>query len=268
MNLKPYFITGTGRCGTMLLSRLFSLGENSHCDHESHFRHQSLLHYYRGNGEMTSFREDIEHSLIPTLKEHGRNGKNYGVSSGHLYFAIPELVQRFGTSAKFILLIRKPEAFVQSALARGFFNPSHPHACMQLYPHPRDEIYPHWATTTPFERCLWYWELVNSFVLNEFQKLPDSQVHIVRIEDLNAEKAMDLCNFIGATDILEDRVKELLSYRINATPDAGDKIEVNPYSHQLSKIKSIPDLSCQHKLLHQYTASLFDEIYGEKKSNG
>jgi hypothetical protein len=137
-DVKCYFVTGTGRCGSKLFSMLFSLKKESICLHEKIFRHKSMVEYHL-SGNYSLYLEDIE-EFSQELSKCLKNEVTLGVSSGHLYFAIPTLYKMYSDSARFILLVRKPEDFVISALSRGFFDKLHPNPCMQLYPNKSDNI--------------------------------------------------------------------------------------------------------------------------------
>jgi len=257
---KAFFITGTGRCGTMLLARLLGLSRYAECEHEKYFRHQSMVSCYL-TGDTSGFTQDIEQGY-----EHQRQclehaGQTLGVSSGHLYFAIPQLIDKYGQGAKFVLLVRRPEEFARSALARGFFDPSHPSFCDQIQPHPTDPIHAHWDHATPLERTLWYWSLVNGYVLNQFERLSDHSYRIIRIEDMNPSVATNLCSFLGLADITQDQIQHTLATRVNASPNQADASEPNPYSKQVTLPPVEEWAPLQRELLQQYTGPLRAALY-------
>ncbi|MGK7346167.1 MAG: hypothetical protein ACNS63_10220 [Candidatus Nitrospinota bacterium M3_3B_026] len=151
-----YFVTGTGRCGTMLLSRLLSFGENTRCVHERSVRTDLMKEAYHA-GSMSLFHKEVGRSTRPLVEESNANGLSYGECSGHLYFLFPEIFREFGGDrVKFVLLVRRPDTFVASALARGFFDDTHPHGLEHVRPPKASEIGRAWDSMTPFDKCLWY----------------------------------------------------------------------------------------------------------------
>jgi hypothetical protein len=231
--IRCYFVTGTGRCGTMLVSKLLSLGKNTHCDHEKSIRHSKMTPAYL-TGNLESLYEEIETIIEPLVKSHNRQGLSYGESSGLMYLAFEELYRRYGKKARFILLTRHPEGFVKSALARGFFDPAHPHALEHLRARPATEIGQRWETTSPFEKCLWYWNLVNSMIYDFFCTLPNELWKIQPIEKLDVKACQELYNFLQIDGFDKQVINNLLSKRINASPGIGDGKYVNPKSLPMS----------------------------------
>jgi len=261
--VKCYFVTGTGRCGTKLFSKLFSLSDYSICEHERFFRHRSMMKFYRDN-DFSSFLEDINLHIIPTINYFNKLNKSYGISSGHMFFSIRYLYHIFGENVRFILLVRRPEEFVRSALARGFFDPDHPHSCIQILPNPRDHMFDRWNTASPFEKCLWYWTLVNQFVICAFQKLPKNIYKIFRIEYVNTDLIKDLFDFLELPDFKEAEIQKLLIHRINASPGQGDESDTNPYSLPISLEPIERWNNFQLGLLEQYTGQLRSKLYKGK----
>ena len=261
--VKCYFVTGTGRCGTKLFSKLFSLSDNSLCEHEKYFRHASMIKFYRNN-DFSSFLEDINLHIIPTVNYFNKLNKSYGISSGHMFFSIPYLYHIFGENVRFILLVRRPEEFVRSALARGFFDPNHPHSCIQLLPNPRNPIFKKWGAISPFEKCLWYWNLVNQFVISEFHKMPKNIYRIVKIEDVDTDLVKQLCNFLELFDVKEEEIQKVLAQRINASPGLGDESDINPYSLPISLEPIERWNNFQLSLLERYTGQLCSKLYKDK----
>lgn len=263
---EAFFITGTGRCGTMLLSRLFNLSSKMVCKHEEYFKHQSMLDYYT-RGEINGFIKDIQESFEPSRIHHQTNKITLGVSSGHLYFSIPLLWKMYGEKSRYIFLVRRPDNFVRSAMARGFFDPEHPNYCNQIQPKASDPIAMDWSRISVLERNLWYWSMVNSYLLELCDLLPRHTWRLVKIEDLNTEIAYDLCLFLGITDIDKIKINNLLKQRINASPGHEDNTCVNPYSLSISMPIFSEWNNHDQELLNYYTAPLINRLYPAINNN-
>lgn len=227
-----FFITGTGRCGTMLLARLFSQATDAICEHEQCFRHQSMVACC-ADGDMTGYERDIQQTLLPRIEHHAQEGRLYGVSSGHCYLAVLRLHELLQDRARFVLMVRRPEEFVRSALARGFFDTDHPNTCEQTLPPPRDPIAARWNQASPLEKCLWYWQFVNGKTLAALEQLPTDRWRVLRMEDLNPSTVCDLRDFLGIRGLGDEAVRQGLAHGVNVSPGSGRPGEANPYSQPI-----------------------------------
>lgn len=246
----------------MLVAKVLSLGENSLCDHERSIRYAKMKAAYL-SGEMASLCEEIDSIIDPMVRAHARKGMIYGESSGLLYLVFEELYRRYGDRARFVLLTRKPDAFARSALARGFFDPAHPYPLEHLRARPATEIGGRWDAATPFEKCLWYWDLVNGMVTDFFQRLPDGLWRIQPIETFNLSSCGQLYEFLGIEgfDKKKREIRDLLSVRINATPGQGNGDQVNPWSQEVT-LGGISEWNCQQREIYErWTRRLLGKLY-------
>jgi len=257
-----YFLTGTGRCGTMLISKILDLGKNTRCYHEHSIKYDKMKSSYLSN-DYKSLYEEIDTVINPLVSELNQKKMSYGESSGLIYLAFEELYRRYGKKARFLLLTRHPEGFVQSALARGFFDPDHPYPLEHVRARPSSEIGSRWDEISPFEKCLWYWYFVNSMIYNLFLKMPEKLWKIQPIETLDIISCKNLYKFM-AIEGFEDRkkeIQELLSVRINASPGLGDNSSLNPWSVQMS----LGDISTwepdQKQIYEKWTTHLRKLLY-------
>lgn len=234
--VRCYFVTGTGRCGTMLVSRLLSLGAGSLCDHERSIRYDKLKPAYLAGD--TSINEEIDSLLAPEIRRRNLRGQSYGECSGLMYLVLPELYRRYGAQSRYVLLVRRAEDFARSALARGFFDPDHPKPLEHLRPAPDSEMGQRWAEASPWERCLWYWGVVNGLVYEFFQELPTDLWRIQPIESLDAKAARSLLDFLQIDGVSDEAIQELLGTRVNATPSGSDGGHVNPWSRSMDSVEA------------------------------
>jgi hypothetical protein len=232
-NICCYFITGTGRCGTMLVSRALSLGSNSECSHERSVTTSIMKEAYYSGDYLKLFGE-INKNIVPAVAKSNLNGKIYGECSAHLYFLFEELYRRFGKRTRLGLLVRRPDEFVRSALARGFFNPEHPNALEHLRPAPTSLIGRQWDIMEPYEKCLWYWDLVNAKVMSAFRNIPKEHWKVIRMEDLNAAYVLCLIDFFGIKRANKEGIEKLMIRRVNATPGEAGASEINPWSIRMT----------------------------------
>jgi hypothetical protein len=218
-----------------------------------------------GNHSINEFTKDIN-AYVESLRMDADCGtfRSFGVSSGHLYFAIPLIHKILGNRARFILTIREPEGFVRSALARGFFDPAHPHYCQQLPLHACEKILRHGRATsvvTPFEVNCWYWRMVNEYVLRSFAEIPHELWRVLPLENLCAEKLHAITTWLGIDDMTPQKIDALLKQRINASPLNGEKStnseSINPYSIPVNTDKLSEE---QYGILELYTKDIAANI--------
>jgi hypothetical protein len=238
--VAAYFITGTGRCGTMLLARALALGTNTHCNHEHSVQTLTMKDAFY-TGDYSRLHAESLRTLGELIREHGASARSYGECSSHVFPIVSELARQLGSRVRLALIVRRPDTFVGSALARGFFDPSHPKPCEHVRPSPQTDVGARWLELRPLEKNLWYWNLVNSRVLDAFAKLPAEQTTIIRMEDLGIEEVRRLFGFFGLTgfDEKEAELRSLLDVRVNASPGTGDDRSLNPWSQEIA----VPDIT-------------------------
>jgi hypothetical protein len=115
-----------------------------------------------------------------------------------------------------------------------------------------------------FEKCLWYWNMVNELILNIFSNLNPNIYHIVNIEKINVKTVKALCEFLELNDISEDLIEQVLSKRVNASPGEKDIRSVNPYATQKTLEPFIKWNALQKMQLREYVGNLRTKLYGKE----
>lgn len=266
--ISSYFITGTGRCGSLMLSKVLDCSKYTHCNHEYSINTGRLKKaFYKNNPGIIA--KDIDRLLKHTIIKYNNLGQSYGECSGHLYLVFPELFRRCEYSSRFVLLVRNPIDFVRSALARGFFCPDHPHALEHVVPPKDTAMGLNWCHASPLEKCAWYWATVNGIVLRFFKGLPSSMCRIVRIESIIIEVIKDLYEFLELPDF-EDvlaKIEMILKERHNASPGMGNNKYLNPYSKAIS-LDPMASWSEEDKIaFNRHVRPLQEIIYCSKEIN-
>ena len=227
-----FFGTGTGRCGSMLLVKLLNAGANVTCVHEASMRYDKLAEAWFSN-DHTPLYEEIDKVIKPEIERAVTKGNVWGEISGLLYFAFPEIYRIFGKHAHFLLLVRHPEEYVRSALARGFFDESHPYSLEHARPGPAYSVSGIWDELDPVEKNLWYWGAVNAYVLNFFDSIGHKNCHIIRLEDLCVKKVKSIYQALGIKEFNQEKIKDILAQPVNVSPQkkqAKTSDNVNPWS--------------------------------------
>lgn len=258
------FGTGTGRCGTMLLARILNCSSDVHCNHEHSICAAEMKRAFQ-RGKTEHLVRDSRRILLPTIREHNKRGQIYGEINSHLYLLYPELFRRYENTARFIALVRRPEDFVRSALARGFFSPDHPHPCEHVVPPSDTYMGEHWTQATAFEKCAWYWGMVNGFLYRFFQSIPRTLYRVVRTEFLDMATVRELYGFFGFTDfeVVEQQIRQLLNRRVNGSPGQSDTDEdVNTRSQVIEFGPMDSWTSEQLRVFERHVLPLRDVFYG------
>jgi hypothetical protein len=197
-------ITGTGRCGTGTLARIFG----GH--HE--FRVGYILDkYFLGADPTADPFDTIEKRLAVMLDLHQGIDRKTFVDSSNLYIHFLDAIHLLDPSVKFVLAVRDGKDFVRSAYSRRW----HEQKIFGTVPQKGDTFYECWPCLTPLQRNAWIWVSRNKKALRGLENIPAGQKLTVKIEDLRKEEALDgLAAFTG----LPLREKELAEKGCNANP--------------------------------------------------
>jgi hypothetical protein len=258
-----YVITGTGRCGTMLVQRLLTLSGDTTCVHEQSVRYAKLVDAGLAETPAALYPE-LDDPFGLGIAEARSHGRSFGEASALMFLCVPELARRHGSRIRFVLLTRRAEDFVRSAVARGFFDPTHKYALEHARPRPESDLGRRWRTASPVEKCLWYWQLVNGTVLTAFDALPSSQSVVQTIETFDSEACRRLYGFLGLSDFtsIRDQATALLERRINGTPGLGARADANPWSvaGALASVEAWPDRD--REAYQMWAEPLMQRLYG------
>ncbi|MBW7996609.1 MAG: hypothetical protein FVQ81_08610 [Candidatus Glassbacteria bacterium] len=223
---KAGFAVGTGRCGTRFVSEVAGLEPGVASSHERNAYNESFHRYCKwydlpvdSAGFLAAKREEIEGDLAIA-------GYSFE-ASGYLSFSIKELYESFG--AKFLLMLRRPDKVINSFLFKGWYGK--PYICgkpnlapgyqeheAEWFNHflariaPRGDEFIRWNKLTRVGKLAWYWTALNSSVLQQFAELPASQSMVVKLEELNYVKYLEVADFLGYESAIGREKFESLAY--------------------------------------------------------
>ena len=236
---KVGFAIGTGRCGTEFMARVVSLEPHIASVHERNPLNETFHRYCKwyqlpvdDEGFLYTKRLEISQDLQSTQYSFE--------SSAHLSFSVQELYDSF--ASKFVLLVRNPAAVVKSYIyfknlygapvMRGDPNLAIGYQESKAFHHflgrivPSGQEFLHWTEMTQVGRVAWYWNALNSHVLEQFSKIPESHWRIVKIEELNYSDYLDVAHFLGFSPSISQRNYDaLVADRPNASKGGSRKIE-------------------------------------------
>jgi hypothetical protein len=208
---KVGFAIGTGRCGTLFLHQLLAAEPEVASAHERNpeaeaFHRYCLWHDLPVDDE--GFLAAKEKEIRSDLEQHAYSFE----ATPYLSLSAKALHERFG--AKFLFLIRRPDGVVTSfvhkgfyrspyvvhnvALAAGYQNPS-PERFFTFFARisPKGELFRSWNALTQVGKVAWFWNAFNERTLQALQELPEGSYRVVRIEDFDYSKYLELSAFLG-----------------------------------------------------------------------
>jgi hypothetical protein len=151
-------------------------------------------------------------------------------SSAYLSLSVRELYEHFG--ANFVLLVRSPERVVNSYFHKGWYSELTVRKDPDLAPGyqecesfhhvlarftPSGEKFFQWNTMSRVGKIAWFWNALNDRVMAQFAGLPEDAWRIVKIEELDYGRYLELAGFLGyQVSLPEEEYQALAERRPNA----------------------------------------------------
>lgn len=208
---KPFFVVGSGRCGTLAIARALNMYDDVECQHEyviQHTQPMAMVSAMRPNaGKTPVIWNNIYESAI-----YYSEYKLWGECSNKASWAIRPLNELF-PDAKFIHIVRDGRKVVSSfyhKLAMECYDPRSVNIMMDWLELKEPIIPPiekkYWWPLPPnareldqFSLMCWHWEAINEHILSSFAKLDKSRTRFFQLEDLvsNPKYWQSLTDFLG-----------------------------------------------------------------------
>lgn len=208
---KVGFAIGTGRCGTLFLYQLIDKEAAVASSHERNPDNETFHRYCKWHDlpvDHEGFLATKEKEIRADLESHGYSFE----ASPYVSLSVKELHERFG--AKFILLMRRPDRVVTSFAHKGFYR--HPYQVADVdratgYQDtgrekvhtffarvaPRGDFLRTWNEMSQVGRVAWFWRAWNERTLELLKELPQESYRVVRIEDFDYAKYLEISRFLG-----------------------------------------------------------------------
>ena len=240
------FCVGTGRCGTTFLAELGRMEPSVAASHER-LRLPACYHmfckWHGISSDPEGFLMDRERAIEQDLEAHHVSFE----ASALLSHSILELFERF--DARFLLLVRRPDATVASFAVRGWFldpipwgDPLRPptipegveprHFFGRNLPRGTEE-FERWTKLSQIGKLGWFWNARNRAIVDQLAQLPSSHRRICRLEDLDFDHYREVAAFLGwNTEMARTDFDALADRR----PNAGPNIPLDPRAWPVSAV--------------------------------
>jgi hypothetical protein len=236
------FCVGTGRCGTTFITELLGLEPEVAASHER-LRLAACYHMFcKWHGiasDAEGFLADRDRVVATDLAARRISFE----ASALLSHSIAELHARF--DARFVLLVRRPDACVASFAVRGWFlepiawrdrskPPTIPDAANPRHFFGRnlprgDAEFERWSKLTLLGKLGWFWSARNRAILEQLAALPPARRSWLRLEDFDHARYVELAAFLGyQPTVTTERYAELAASRPNTGPNTPLALDAWP----------------------------------------
>ena len=202
---RPVFVLSTGRAGTKLLTRLLESSKELMPVHEPapELAYHSALAYREPTGS-EALKMAIDLARYEYIRDAYLVNQRYVETNNRISFFAYYLAELY-PQARFIHLVRHPEDFIRSGVARNWYRGQ------SIYDEGRIRDEARFKDWRPEQRVAWLWSATNNFILRFAGRYPQRSFQLKsetlfagRQEELNA-----LWQFLGLDDITTERVRSV-----------------------------------------------------------
>ncbi|MBI1730909.1 sulfotransferase domain-containing protein [Candidatus Acetothermia bacterium] len=278
------FCVGTGRCGTTFLSKVIELEPQVASSSYRHALSDTFHRYCNWHNlpvDSAGFLQNKEIDIVKDLQTHRYSFE----SSSYLSLSIQELFDHF--KAKFILLVRSPANVVNSYLSKDWYankyvkkdpflalgyqqTPEFHHFLGRITPIGDD--FTRWNELTQVGKVAWYWSTLNSAIIKQFRKLPETYYRVQKLEELDYSAYRKIADFLGFhSTIPEDIYNEIAAKRPNArtavsTISNWSSNEILEFEHEVAPVATQLGYEYQISSLLRQKASTNEQEKSEAKT--
>jgi len=274
------FAVGTGRCGTLFLYQVMQQEPAVASSHERNPENEAFHRYcqwHRLPVDTEGFLREKEREIAADLESHSYSFE----ASPYLSLSLNELHERFG--GRFVFLIRRPDGVVTSFVHKGFYRRPYvvqnfdlaagyqdqsPERFFTYFARisPRGDFFRTWNGMTQVGKVAWFWTAFNERILEALDQIPKESYRMVRIEDLDYARYVELCGFLGVEcRVAQSTFDELRMSRPHAfwrkrMVDQWTEQEIEEFEGQVAQLAS--------RFGYEFrVAKLVDEARAEKEES-
>ena len=231
----PVFALGTGRCGTHFLAAALAREPEVAAHHERHPLPDSFQRWCAWYGLAVDPAGFLANKAVGIRGDRATHSVSFEASA-YLTLATPLLREAF--SARFVLLVRRPDRVVRSFLAKGWYASELQRADPRLpagyQPEPEHPHHPfarlagfgddgaRWATLTRVGKLAYFWRRLNELALCDFAALPDGATRVLDVESFDYPGYKSLAEWMGfAPSLSEVDFAELAGARLGSLSPKG-----------------------------------------------
>ncbi len=217
MKYNSIFAVGTGRCGTHLLTALMDANKQIQSHHIRDSLADSFYRYAAWNKLPIDDAGFLAQRKLWVGTAHYTK-QHYFEANPYLSFHVVPLYQQM--DAKFIFLIRNPEAVVRSHIVKGWYkdlpqfsqtnlavgfqyNMKPNHFFGRIIP--TGATYENWVNLTRVGKLAWMWNIVNLQIAEQLKNIPAKNYAVLKIESLTHDKLQQIFSDWGIEKVIYKR---------------------------------------------------------------
>lgn len=211
------FVLSTGRTGTMTLGALLGASPAVDAHHEPEPRLIAASYLaWTGVEDEQFWREAVTVARDRLLFGALKRGKLYFEGSNRMTFLADALAAVY-PRARFLLVTRRPDGFVRSAVRRGYYQ-GHPWDHARPRPRGQNKETRAWEARSPEQRCAWLWRVTHEHALAFGDRVGDERFSILHAESLfdgDLDRIERLFAFLGRAAPSRKQLTEVLDRPLN-----------------------------------------------------
>jgi hypothetical protein len=238
------FVLSTGRSGTATLTRFFQSADNVLTFHEPYPDLVRLTKFGYQNYNSPEAIDILADTFLAFREEQLnlalRYGKGYVETGLQCTFLAPAIVKLF-PQAKFIHMVRNPYMVVRSGMRRNW-NAAHNLDKFRIFPGRGSPYFEKWDSMDAFEKTIWQWAEINSWITNFINTLSDDKKFFLRAEDLfdgDKQTISNLFKFISSNPPSSRKINNILKKKINPQTRGNFSMPQNWTDEMRSTLKNL-----------------------------
>jgi len=209
---EPIFVLSTGRCGTELLTSIFSAFPETCCYHapSPELLNAEKMAYMEGADKFNCYLTAIRTARLELVMDCMFRGRRYIETNYRCTFFAPHVSKLF-PKAKFIHLLRDPIAFIESGVRLGFYTTGLYTDIGRITPY-KGGYKARWDEMDQYMKMAWLWNETNQYIENFKDVVDPSRVMTVRSEDLfsDVETTSGILRFCNLPDLNGKTIEKII----------------------------------------------------------
>lgn len=206
--VRPCFVLSTGRCGTLLLTKLLSLSPEIYVVHHPRpeLIRASKYAYEAIHEKPEIFRETFKSAREELVLSAIQREQIFVETNNRITFFAP-IIRDVFPNAVFIHLVRHPGDFVRSGIRRGWYSKEHEHDIGRIEP-VSGKHQENWSQYSSLQKIGWLWNETNQFIEQLKLSLPSDAFFFLKARDLFSDISIknDILKFICVEPIHKMRI--------------------------------------------------------------